>query len=117
MLLKRGVEADYPEIIELVNLAFRGCGSSAGSNTETEFMEGPRLSESVLREDLATKPNAQLLTYRDESTGVLLGTVWPEPRESWVWHLGLLTVRTDLQNRQLGRGLLVLLCYKIDTSY
>jgi ribosomal protein S18 acetylase RimI-like enzyme len=47
-----------------------------------------------------------LLTYRADSNGSLLGTVWLEPKENGVWYLGLLTVRPDLQNSQLGRSLL-----------
>jgi GNAT superfamily N-acetyltransferase len=106
MLLKPAVEADYAEIIALVNLAFRGSGPSASWNLEEGIMEGQRLDESLLREDLAAKPAAFLLTHRDELNGTLLGTVWLEPRATGVWSLGLLTVRPDLQNRQLGRTLL-----------
>jgi ribosomal protein S18 acetylase RimI-like enzyme len=36
----------------------------------------------------------------------LLGTVWLEPKEDGVWYLGLLTIRPDLQKRQMGRALL-----------
>jgi GNAT superfamily N-acetyltransferase len=46
------------------------------------------------------------LTYRDDAERPLLGTVWLEPRQNDVWYLGLLTVRPDLQKRQLGRNLL-----------
>jgi GNAT superfamily N-acetyltransferase len=106
MLLTPAVEADYAEIIALVNLAFRGTGPSASWNIESDFIEGQRLNESLLREDLAAKPDAHLLTYRDEPDGPLLGTVWLDPGKDGVWYLGLLTVRPDLQNRQLGRTLL-----------
>jgi GNAT superfamily N-acetyltransferase len=106
MLLNRAVEADFAEIIALVNLAFRGSGPSASWNLEEGIMEGQRLDESLLREDLAAKPAAFLLTHRDEANGTLLGTVWLEPGKNGVWGLGLLTVRPDLQNKQLGRALL-----------
>jgi ribosomal protein S18 acetylase RimI-like enzyme len=36
----------------------------------------------------------------------LLGCVWVGPAETGVWYLGMLTVRPDLQDRRLGRGLL-----------
>ncbi len=36
----------------------------------------------------------------------MLGCVWLEPAGGEAWYLGLLTVRPDLQDRQLGRGLL-----------
>jgi ribosomal protein S18 acetylase RimI-like enzyme len=106
MLLSPAVEADYAAIIDLVNLAFRGVGSSASWNIETGILEGQRLNDSLLRDDLAAKPEAHLLTYRDGPDESLLGTVWLEPGKDNVWYLGLLTVRPDLQNRQLGRTLL-----------
>jgi GNAT superfamily N-acetyltransferase len=106
MLLKAAVEADYAEVIALVNLAFRGSGSSASWNIEAGIIEGQRLNESLLREDLAAKPAAHLLIHRDEQNGTLLGTVWLDPGKDGVWGLGLLTVRPDLQHRQLGRTLL-----------
>jgi ribosomal protein S18 acetylase RimI-like enzyme len=106
MLLNPAVEADYPAIIDLVNLAFRGTGPSASWNTEIVFIEGQRLNESLLREDLAAKPKAHLLTYRDDPDGPLLGTVLLDPKKDGIWYLGLLTVRPDQQKRKLGRTLL-----------
>jgi ribosomal protein S18 acetylase RimI-like enzyme len=105
MLLDPAVEADYPAIIDLVNLAYRGTGPSASWNIEN-FIEGQRLNESLLREELATKTQAHLLTYRDGPDGPLLGTVLLDPRPGGVWYLGLLTIRPDLQRRKLGRTLL-----------
>jgi ribosomal protein S18 acetylase RimI-like enzyme len=106
MLLHPAGEADYPAIVDLANLAFRGSGANASWNTEAVFIEGQRLDESLLREDLAAKRGAQLLTYRDELDGPLLGTVLLDERKDGVWYLGLLTIRPDLQKRQLGRDLL-----------
>jgi ribosomal protein S18 acetylase RimI-like enzyme len=106
MLLNRAVEADYSAIIDLVNMAFRGTGVLASWNSEADFIEGPRLSESLLRKDLAAKPESHLLLYRDNPNGPLLGTVWLEPKTDGAWYLGLFTVRPDLQKRQLGRALL-----------
>jgi ribosomal protein S18 acetylase RimI-like enzyme len=106
MLLSPAVEADHTAIIDLVNLAFRGTGPSASWNIETDIIAGQRLNASLLREDLATKPEAHLLTCRDDPDGPLLGTVWLDPGKDGTWHLGLFTVHPDLQNRQLGRTLL-----------
>ncbi len=106
MLLTPAAESDFAEIIELVNFAFRGTGPSASWNIEAGIIEGQRLNESLLRDDLAAKPKAHLLIHRDEDDGSLLGTVWLEPGKDDEWYLGLLTVRPELQNRQLGRTLL-----------
>jgi ribosomal protein S18 acetylase RimI-like enzyme len=106
MQLNRALESDYPAIVDLANLAYRGTGPSESWNIETGIIEGQRLTESLLREDLAEKPDAHLLVYREDADGPLLGTVWLEPKQAGVWYLGLLTIRPDLQNRQLGRALL-----------
>jgi ribosomal protein S18 acetylase RimI-like enzyme len=107
MLFQPAVEADYPVIVELANLAYRSSGESGGWTTESSYIEGPRLTDAQLRSDLAAKPEAHLLTYRDSEHGPLLGTVWLEPKSPAVWYLGLLTIRPDQQNRKLGRSLLV----------
>ena len=98
--------SDYVAVVALANLAYRGGGSGESWNRETGILEGTRLTESLLREDLAAKPNASLLLYRDSPDGPLLGTVWLEPKPGDVWYLGLLTIHPDIQNRQLGRTLL-----------
>jgi ribosomal protein S18 acetylase RimI-like enzyme len=106
MLLTPAVPADYPAIVSLANLAYRGTGTGASWNVEEGILEGQRLTESLLREDLAANPEAHLLLYRDETTGELLGTVWLEPKADGAWYLGLLTIRPDRQNLHLGRTLL-----------
>lgn len=107
MVLRKAIEADYAEIIDLANLAYRGReGATPSWNIEQGIVGGQRLNESMLRDDLAAKPNGALLVYREEPQGPLLGTAWLNPEEDGVWHLGLLTIHPDLQNRQLGRRLL-----------
>jgi ribosomal protein S18 acetylase RimI-like enzyme len=106
MLLTPAVDADYAEIVELANWAYRGSGPSASWNMEVGILEGQRLNESLIREDLAAKPQGHLLTYREESGGMLLGTAWLDPREGGVWCLALFMIRPDQQNKQLGSRLL-----------
>ena len=105
MLLLPAVEADYPAVVDLANIAYRGTGPTASWNIEN-FIEGQRLNDSLLREDLAAKPHAHLLTYRDDPNGPLLGTVLLDPGKDGVWYLGLLTIHPDMQQRKLGRTLL-----------
>ena len=106
MHLTPAVESDYTAIVALANLAYRGTGATTSWNVEAGIIEGSRLNESQLREDLAAKPHAHLLLYRDTPDGPLLGTVWLEPQADGIWYLGLFTVHPELQNRQLGRTLL-----------
>ena len=97
---------DLPAIAALVNGAYRGEGAKQGWTTESHYIDGQRTDPATLRADLAANPEALLLTLRDEPAGLLLGCVWLEPAEPGVWYLGMLTVRPDLQDRRLGRGLL-----------
>jgi ribosomal protein S18 acetylase RimI-like enzyme len=106
MLLTPAVEADYPAIVDLANLAYRGTGASASWNTESGVLEGQRLDESLLRDELAAKPQAHLLLHREQPSPTLLGMVWLEPKGDGVWYLGLLAIQPDQQSRRLGSSLL-----------
>jgi len=106
MLLEYATEADYPEIIKLVNAAYRGVDDAVRSwNLESGILEGTRTDDSLLREE-ASAPGAHLLVHRDSEDRSILGTVLLVPAEHGPWYLGMLTVRPALQNRQLGRTFL-----------
>lgn len=62
-MLRAATPADHPEIIALTNRAFRDTGPRASWNVE-DLIEGERINESLLREDLAA-PGAHLLIWRD----------------------------------------------------
>ena len=69
MILTPVAESDYPAVVALANLAYRGGGAQASWNVEAGIIEGARLNEQQLREDLAAKPHAHLLLYRDSAKG------------------------------------------------
>jgi len=102
MLLRRAEDAELPEVVGLVNTAFRG---SVGWAQEFHVMEGPRITLEDLQRDLSEKPTALQLVARD-AEGTLQGSVWMEPMNEDVWYLGLLAVRPDAQEKKLGRQLL-----------
>jgi ribosomal protein S18 acetylase RimI-like enzyme len=102
--LRRATEADYPSIVALTNNAYRERGPGQSWNVE-DMIVGERLTDELLREDLATAPHAQLMIWRDEGEDHL-GHVWLEPQDDGACYLGLLAVRPDLQDRKLGRRLL-----------
>jgi len=106
MNLTHVTPADYVEVAELANLAYRGATRDPGWNTEASLIEGPRLTKQQLSEDMVNKPDAHLLLYRDTPEGRLLGTVWLEPTDGDTWYLGLLIIHPEIQNRSLGRTLL-----------
>ncbi|WP_165185266.1 GNAT family N-acetyltransferase [Caulobacter soli] len=110
MIFAPAAPSEFPAIVDLVNSAYRGQGAQAGWTTEAGYIDGQRIDLESLKQDLAEAPNAVLLTLRDETDGPLLGCVWIEPdadvAEGDTWYLGMLTIRPDLQDRQLGRALL-----------
>jgi ribosomal protein S18 acetylase RimI-like enzyme len=97
---------DLPEVAALVNGAYRGEGAAAGWTTEAGYITGQRTDVALLRADLAAQPDAQLLIWRDEADGPVLGCVWLAPLGQGRFYLGMLAIRPDLQDRQLGRSLL-----------
>lgn len=108
MQLIPAVEADYTAIVQLANLAYRGDGRGGREswNVESGVLAGQRLDESLLREELATKPQAHLLTFREAAGDKILGMAWLDPQPDGSWYLGLLAIRPHLQMRGLGHSLL-----------
>jgi ribosomal protein S18 acetylase RimI-like enzyme len=98
--------SELPAIAALVNSAYRGESSRLGWTTEADYLGGQRTDAQTLAGDLAANPQAAVMTLRDEVGGPLLGCVWLEPTDGGAWYLGMLTVRPDLQDRQLGRTML-----------
>ncbi len=106
MMLSRAEPADLEAVVSLVNAAYRGESARRGWTYESDYMGGQRTDAATLRRDLEAQPDAHLLLLRDAPGGALLGCVWLEPAGASVWYLGMLTIRPDLQARQLGRTLL-----------
>jgi hypothetical protein len=88
-MLTHATETDHAAIVELANAAYRGTGTAQSWNVETGVIEGQRLNLDLLREDMAAKPNAHLLVWRDDTADGLLGCVWLEPKFEGVWYLVL----------------------------
>jgi len=103
--LARATDADVPDVVSLINRAFRGRGEEAGWSIKEEYIEGTRITEDLLREDMVAKPHATLLLWRG-ADGSLLGCVWLESEKGGVWYLGLLAIRPGDQKAGRGRRLL-----------
>jgi GNAT superfamily N-acetyltransferase len=106
MILHPAIEADLPDVVNLMNVAFRATGPVASWNTEGEFIDGVRTTLILLREELAASPRGVLLILRSKETSVLEGCVWLEPMNGDTWYLGSLTVDPRLQKFGLGSRML-----------
>jgi ribosomal protein S18 acetylase RimI-like enzyme len=98
--------ADLPEAVALVNMSYRGDAARQGWTHEADYIDGERTSVASLSAELAADPQARLYLWRDDPGGPLLGCFRLEPHHGGAWHLGMLTVRPDLQARGLGRRML-----------
>lgn len=102
MKLVRATQADLPEVVSLMNRAYRG---GKGWAAEGPYIQGDRISLKDLEAELAAKPDMQLLIWRDTDT--LTGCVTLEPLGDGVrWYLGGLTIEPARQEAKLGRRLL-----------
>lgn len=95
---------DVADVVSLLNRAYRGAGENAGWTTEADIIDGDRISEGTLRQELAEKIDATLVVWKPR--GKVEGCVWLEPTQDGVWYLGSLAIDPKVQNLQFGRQLL-----------
>lgn len=106
MKLDPATPADIPDIVALMNAAFRGAGAGASWNTEAPYIDGDRTSDALLAGEIAARPDALLLVSRSAAGGAIEGSVWLDPAGDGAWYLGALTIAPRLQNAGAGRRLL-----------
>jgi GNAT superfamily N-acetyltransferase len=104
-VLTPATDADVADVVALMNRAYRPRGGEAGWSNETDYIDGDRTSEDLLRREIAGNPGARLLICRRKD-GDLQGCVWLEPLADDTWYLGSLTIEPRAQNGGVGRGLL-----------
>lgn len=97
---------DVSAVVRLMNRAYRGDGSDAGWTTEGGYLHGDRITEDLMRADLAAKPGAMFLKWVDDPEDAPKGCVWLEPLGPETWYLGSLSIDPRLQNGGLGRVML-----------
>lgn len=101
--ISKATENDIPDLLTLVNGAYRGESSRAGWTTEADLLDGIRTDESSLIEMLH-HPNATILTCTD-AAGIMVGCVYLETLGLSVY-LGMLSVLPQLQAKGIGKRLL-----------
>jgi ribosomal protein S18 acetylase RimI-like enzyme len=94
---------DVPELVALINLSYRGETSKKGWTTEAHLIDGQRIGQPELAEQMSD-PNAVILKNTDEK-GEITGCVYLQKRGDKLY-LGMLTVSPLLQANGLGRQLL-----------
>ena len=104
MPINKATDADIPELNELVNITYRGKPSPMGWTTEADLLEGARIDQPMLKEQMDTE-NGAILKYTDPRTGRIIGAIYLETSGSSMY-FGMLTVSPSAQGRGIGRALL-----------
>ncbi len=94
---------DAPELVQLVNLAYRGPESKRGWTTEADLLTGIRINDQAMR-DLLTREDSVILKYTDQQ-GELKGCVYLEKQDRRLY-LGMLSVSPLEQSSGMGSQLL-----------
>jgi ribosomal protein S18 acetylase RimI-like enzyme len=97
------ISADIPEMVKLVNSAYRGESSKKGWTTEADLLDGIRTDEDSLKE-MMEKPGAAFLKFVDENNNIV-GSVYLQKQELKLY-LGMLTVSPEIQATGIGKQLL-----------
>jgi ribosomal protein S18 acetylase RimI-like enzyme len=95
--------ADVPQLIALVNKAYRGEASTRGWTSEAHLLTGSRIDTETLNEYIADN-EAALLKYTN-SVGDILGCVYLKAIDE-AMYLGMLSVDPEMQNGGIGKRLL-----------
>ncbi|MFI8341061.1 GNAT family N-acetyltransferase [Streptomyces sp. NPDC085639] len=99
---RSAVEADVPELVDLVESAYRGDASRAGWTTEADYLDGQRTDPDGVRAVIAA-PDGVLLVV--ERAGELVACCQLEHRDDHVY-FGMFAVRPGLQGGGLGKEIL-----------
>ncbi len=102
-MITKATEKDVPELVDLVNSAYRGESSKKGWTTEADLLGGIRTDEAAMRE-MVTRPDATVLKYVDEKERII-GCVYLKNQQKNLY-LGMLTVQPDIQAQGIGKKLL-----------
>jgi ribosomal protein S18 acetylase RimI-like enzyme len=96
--------SDVPELVALVNSAYRGESSKLGWTTESHLLEGIRIDEAEML-SYFSRPEISILKYVNDEQ-IIEGCVYLEQLNDKRLYLGMLTVKPMLQNAGIGRKLL-----------
>ena len=94
---------DVPELVLLINSAYRGAHSKKGWTTEAHLIEGDRMDEASLIQMISKSGVVVRKCVQDED--VIVGCVYLETQQNELY-LGLLTVAPDRQGAGIGKIML-----------
>jgi ribosomal protein S18 acetylase RimI-like enzyme len=101
-------EAELPDLVALVNAAYRGAGGAAGWTSEIGLVDGERVTLEGLRGEIAANPDLRIYLLREPPE--LLACVRVEDghqvQGGSICYISMLAVRPGRQDTGLGRRML-----------
>jgi len=104
MSISRANLKDIPELVELVNSAYRGEASKKGWTTEADLLKGALRTDIPSLIALMKNPDAVILKYSDINNAII-GSVYLEKQERGLY-LGMLSVSPLLQASGIGKQIM-----------
>lgn len=101
-MITEATKEDVPQLVVLVNSAYRGDSSKKGWTTEADLLGGIRTDEAAMME-MVTHTDAVILKYVIENE--IAGCVYLKNQQPKLY-LGMLTVKPDIQTQGIGKKLL-----------
>jgi ribosomal protein S18 acetylase RimI-like enzyme len=94
---------DIPELVALINSAYRGETSKKGWTTEADLLSGELRTDDTMLAEIFKDPANILLKYVEG--GRITGSVYLKKQEKGLY-LGMLTVSPELQSAGIGKKLM-----------
>lgn len=104
MAILKSTDSDIPELVNLLNLAYRGEDSKKGWTTEADLLQGDKRTDAATLKELMNAPEATLLKYVDDQDKIR-GTVYLQKQGNKLY-LGMLSVAPDMQAMGIGKDLM-----------
>jgi ribosomal protein S18 acetylase RimI-like enzyme len=102
-MISRATLLDIPELVELVNSAYRGEASRKGWTTEADLLDGELRTDDHSMKALIGKPGAIILKFQNGQA--VTGCVYLEKQQQNLY-LGMLSVSPAAQAQGIGKKLL-----------
>src|SRR5579862_9528033 len=100
-------EDELPELVALVNAAYRGAGGPVGWTSEVGLVDGERVTLDRLRREIAGTPDARIYLLRQSTELLACVRIDDEAQHGEpACHISMLAVRPEDQDTGLGRQML-----------
>jgi ribosomal protein S18 acetylase RimI-like enzyme len=103
-LHREATNADVPDVVALVESAYRGDSSRVGWTTEADLLDGQRTDAEAVAEIVADPESRLLLAVGPD--GVIVGCCHVQRKDAATSYFGSFAVRPELQGAGTGSALL-----------